>query len=88
MPIGNRRDHDANENIMNELILLPCLDSEERAARCRAVLDIPRARAAELDGRTSMSRIINVISISWAIFRLLLITPHSATWVSTRKSGS
>ena len=48
MPIGNRRDHDANEDIMNELMLLPCLDSEERAARCRAVLDIPRARAAEL----------------------------------------
>ncbi len=33
---------------MNELILLPCLDSEERAARCREVLDIPRARAAAL----------------------------------------
>ena len=52
---------------MNELILLPCLDSAERAARCRAVLDIPaeraarcravldipRARAAEL-GRTAV----------------------------------
>lgn len=53
MPICNHRDNDANEDTMNQLILLPCLDSEERAARCREVLDIPRARAAEL-GRTAV----------------------------------
>ena len=38
---------------MGQLILLPCLDSEERAAHCREVLDIPRQRAADL-GRTAM----------------------------------
>jgi hypothetical protein len=53
MPICNRRDNDANEDTMSQLILLPCLDAEERAARCREVLDIPRARAAEL-GRTAV----------------------------------
>ena len=54
MPIGNHGDYDANEDTMNPLILLPCLDSKERAARCREVLDIPRARAAEL-GRTAVT---------------------------------
>ena len=34
---------------MNPVLLLPCLDSDERAARCREVLLIPRDRAAELD---------------------------------------
>ena len=53
MLVGKRRDNDANENTMSQLILLPCLDSAERAARCREVLDIPRARAAEL-GRTAV----------------------------------
>jgi uncharacterized protein (TIGR02452 family) len=53
MTIGNCRDNDANEDTMSQLILLPCLDSAERAARCREVLDIPRAHAAEL-GRTAV----------------------------------
>ena len=39
---------------MNPLLLLPCLDSDERAARCREVLLIPRDRAAEL-GRTAVA---------------------------------
>ena len=39
---------------MSQLILLPCLDSDERAARCREALDIPRHRAAEL-GRTAVA---------------------------------
>lgn len=47
---------DTNEDTMSQLILLPCLDSEERAARCREVLDIPRARAAEL-GRSAVAAI-------------------------------
>ena len=51
--IKARRDTDPNEDTMSQLILLPCLDSAERAARCREVLDIPRARAAEL-GRTAV----------------------------------
>jgi uncharacterized protein (TIGR02452 family) len=42
-----------NEDAMGQLILLPCLDSEERAAHCREVLDIPRQRAADL-GRTAV----------------------------------
>jgi hypothetical protein len=54
MPIGKRHNNDANEDTMSQLILLPCLDSKERAARCREVLDIPRARAAEL-GRTAVT---------------------------------
>ena len=32
---------------MGRLIVLPYLDSEERAAHCREVLDIPRQRAAD-----------------------------------------
>ena len=36
MPLGNRRDNDAHEDTMSQLILLPCLDSAEWAARCRA----------------------------------------------------
>jgi hypothetical protein len=39
---------------MNPLLLLPCLHSDERAARCREVLLIPRDRAAEL-GRTAVT---------------------------------
>lgn len=39
---------------MSQLILLPCLDSDERAARCREALDILRHRAAEL-GRTAVA---------------------------------
>ncbi len=38
---------------MDQLILLPCLDSEERAAQCREALDIPRQHAADL-GRTAL----------------------------------
>ena len=54
MPVDNYRDHDADEYTMSQIILLPCLDSKERAARGREVLDIPRARAAEL-GRTAVT---------------------------------
>jgi hypothetical protein len=39
---------------MDSLRLLPCLDSDERAARCRVVLLIPWERAAEL-GRTAVA---------------------------------
>ena len=39
---------------MDSLLLLPCLDSDERAARCRADLLIPWERAAEL-GRTAVA---------------------------------
>jgi uncharacterized protein (TIGR02452 family) len=39
---------------MTPLLLLPCLDSDERAARCRDALQIPRDRAAEL-GRTAVA---------------------------------
>jgi hypothetical protein len=39
---------------MTPLVLLPCLDSDERAARCREVLLIPRDRAAQL-GRTAVT---------------------------------
>ena len=38
---------------MSTLLLLPCIDSDEHAAHCRAVLSIPRERAAEL-GRTAV----------------------------------
>jgi uncharacterized protein (TIGR02452 family) len=44
----------ATRHLMNPLLLLPCLDSDERAARCREVLLIPRDRAAEL-GRTAFT---------------------------------
>jgi uncharacterized protein (TIGR02452 family) len=39
---------------MNPLLLMPCLDSDERAARCREVLLIPRDSAVEL-GRTALA---------------------------------
>jgi hypothetical protein len=39
---------------MDSLLLLPCLDSGERAARCRADLLIPWERTAEL-GRTAVT---------------------------------
>jgi hypothetical protein len=39
---------------MDALLLLPCLDSDERAERCRALLLIPLERAAEL-GRTAIT---------------------------------
>jgi hypothetical protein len=45
---------------MGQLILLPCLDSEDRAAHCREVLDIPRQRAADL-GRSAV-----VAAETWA----------------------
>lgn len=38
---------------MASLLMVPCIDSDEHAARCRAVLDISRGRAAEL-GRTAV----------------------------------
>ena len=38
---------------MGQLVQLSCLDSEERAAHCWAVLDIARQRAADL-GRTAL----------------------------------
>ena len=39
---------------MSPLLLLPCVDTDERAARCREALLIPRSRAAEL-GHTAVT---------------------------------